>query len=85
MTDERDENSQKDEAGILLGCYISYSNRTMLLFYRHLMRQSSRVNHRLENPPTPWGTEPPNVGFHSPRRGGISGGAKRHDTSVIYQ
>ena len=49
------------------------------------MRHSSRVNHRLENPPTSWGTEPPNVGFHSPRRGGISGGAKRHDTSVIYQ
>ena len=36
MTDERDENSQKDEAGTLLGCYISYSNRTKLLFYRHL-------------------------------------------------
>ena len=67
MTDERDENSQKDEAGTLLGCYISYSNRTKLLFYRHLMRQSSMVNNRLENLPTAWGTEPPNVGFHSPR------------------
>ena len=50
-----------------------------------ITRHSLRVNHRLENPPTPWGTEPPNVGFHSPRCGGISGGAKRHDTSVIYQ
>ena len=35
MTDERDENNQKDEADTLLGCYISYSNRTKLLFYRH--------------------------------------------------
>lgn len=24
------------------------------------------------NPPTPWGTEPPNVGFDSPRQGEIS-------------
>ena len=49
------------------------------------MRQSSRVNHRLENSPTPWGMKPHIRGFCSPRCGGISGGAKRHDTSVIYQ
>ena len=36
MTDERDENSQKDEADTLLGFNISHSNRTKLLFHRHL-------------------------------------------------
>ena len=43
------------------------------------------VSYRSDISPTAWGTEPPNVGFHSPRCGGISGGAKRNDTSVIYQ
>ena len=28
------------------------------------------VLHHLKSP-TPWGTDPPNVGFHSPRCGGI--------------
>ena len=36
MTDEREENSQKDEVENKLALYIFPSNRTKLFFYRHL-------------------------------------------------
>ena len=38
MTDEREENSQKDEVEtFILVWYIFLSNRTKLFFYRHLI------------------------------------------------
>ncbi|MEE1152318.1 MAG: hypothetical protein UHS55_04210, partial [Prevotella sp.] len=37
MTDEREENSQKDEVENKLILYIFPSNRTKLFFYRHLL------------------------------------------------
>ena len=44
MTDERVENSQKDEVETLFIWYIFHSNRTKLFFYRHLSSVSLEIS-----------------------------------------